>query len=307
MDRPLSNTIVPRKRKSFHNHNHSDHDSVLSLTSSAKMNRETDLGALLSGSGLPPKKFWAIQRVLNEQEDVIAERGAEIHDRGIQIRDLKEDLHRNRLKVEVDSGRIERRDRELSKLEKELETAKAKAEQGNVSACELRERKQYFDNYAEEQNQLMSLGRKMLARKTEEAEGFEKEIIQLRAALDERDAMIGELQDQVLRMSMAPPDAMAAMAIEAQAQRTLGLVKGLQKDVADRDAEIANLKAQSNGHQLGMALSATQTKAVNAKLTAKSQALQAVEKQAAEAKSITEDQAKLVQRLMEENARLSGT
>lgn len=153
---------------------------------------------------------------------------------------------------------------------------------------------------------MMDLGRKMLARKSEEAKQFEVQNRQLQATVDERDGTITTLNDQLLRMSMAPPNEMAAMAIEAQAQRTLTMVKGLQRDVEGRDAKIAKHESRKSDLLVVNDVYKTQIDALNKAIEDKTKALQSAEKQAAEAKGITEDQAKLIERLMKENARLSA-
>ena len=96
------------------------------------------------------------------------------------------------------------------------------------------------------------------------------------------------------------------VAVEAQAERTLGMVKGLQNEVTECNATITKLKAQNeelvsaNDNAMG------QARQLGSELDETKAKLQVVEAKATEEKAITDQQNQLIQKLMSTNARLSG-
>ena len=180
--------------------------------------------------------------------------------------------------------------------------------------------RQYEDanDKLENQEDLLNAGRKCLTAKNEECERLGEENKQLRATVSERDSTISSVYDQVMRSAMASGDEMTQMALQAQAERTLSMVKGLQKDVAERDTEIkgyiaenkklmdANSTLKPLNEELTAELGDLKTK--NRELAAKQdesiKAKVATEERATESKAVLEEQKHLIDRLMKENARL---
>lgn len=312
MERERKDLMDTRGRKTLIDTRRRRRDSVLTTSREgarsptpeppAKRRRpNVDLGAMLKPAQIPPDKYYAIQSVLFEQDKIMSERGDEIRDRCIQIHNLKKDLDDANARIDRDQERLKKKANQIAGLEKQL--VKAKGVQ-NGAADELRKRKRYFEEVTDDQEDLINVGRKILTEKTQEASRLTEENKQLRATISDRDGTISSLNNQVLRISMASGDEMATMAIESQAQRTLSMVRGLQKNIAERDIAIEDYKAKND------ALNAanSQFKGENAELKNKNadseKALKAVEKRAAESKAILEDQNKLIDRLMKDNARL---
>lgn len=80
-----------------------------------------DLGAILRPTKLPREKFNALQGVLNAQDDVITERGAEIKERCTQIHNLKSELSEARADIDLYRRRIEQKHNDLVDSKKQLE------------------------------------------------------------------------------------------------------------------------------------------------------------------------------------------
>ena len=114
------------------------------------------------------------------------------------------------------------------------------------------------------------------------------------------------LNNHLIRINNAPGNEAVAVAVETQAERTLGMVKGLQNEVEECNATITKLKAQNeelvsaNGNAVG------QARQLGNELDETKAKLQAVEAKATEEKAITDQQSQLIQKLMSTNARLSG-
>ena len=304
MDRSLDSIIGTRKRKDTPL-DRSENTSELSPGRPAKVARHIspiDLGALLKPTNIPRDKFRKIQGLLNAQDQTIAKRGAEIKDRCTQIHGLKRELSEAHADIEQYRTKVERKHRQIVDLEKKVKEVNVKDDQDTVSVREYRERKHYYENFIEEQNQIMNLGRKVLADKNKQVQRLEEESRKLQVTVEERDATISSLNGQIFHMSMASADELA----EAQAQRTLSMIKGLQSDIAERDVRIVNCEAEKSEAVSAKNAYKIQIDGMNKTVAAQGNALDFANKQAAEAKAITEDQAKLIQRLMEGNARLSA-
>ncbi|KAK3712551.1 hypothetical protein LTR37_008994, partial [Vermiconidia calcicola] len=181
----------------------------------------TDLGSMLGPTHIPYNKHKRIQEVLTKQEQIIADRGAEIKERCAQIHDFKGDLKHAHELIYNYGENINCKNEQLWDLDSQLEKAKAELKELQadvVSVREFRKRKKYWEERDSEQNEFMAMGAKVLGGKTEEAKRLEQENQQLRMVIGERDGTISALNAQILTMSMASPDERANMAIEIQAQ-----------------------------------------------------------------------------------------
>ena len=306
MDRRQINLIDTRKRKvsSIDSEGDQYRSAPYPTPPPPKMKHgDIDLSAMLKPTIIPKDKYYAIQSLLNKQDAIITERGNEIKTRCSQIHDLKQHLEDARR--EAYRNRDGSKFKDLSVAITQLKNAEAKAKRDqNASTHELKERKQYYETFIDDQNQMLDLGRKVLANKTEQAERLDGENCQLRATVGDRDATISALNRQILRMSMASPHEMVQVAVEAQAQRTLDMVRGLQTDLAQRDVDIKNRRATNSELIAANEKFNGEVDELKRAAAATDKALRSALNQAAEAKAITEDQAKLIDRLMRENSRL---
>ena len=293
MDQSLESRIGGRKRKI--DRRDSVTDLFPDLAAKAARRPPIDLGEVLQPTRIPYAKYRKIQSILNEQDEMILERGAEIKDRCTQIHNLKSELSEARADIEVYRQRIEQKHKRVTDLEKQLKEVKTKRDEGSVTAHEFQEHKQYYENFIGDQNQLINLGTKVLADKTAQVTRLENDTRKL-------EATVSSLSAEIVRLSLAPADELA----EAQAQRTLTMVKGLQNDIAEREVQIENYRSENGSLTIDNNTYKMQNDNLNKAIAAHKNALQFANKQTAEAKAITEDQAKLIQRLMEENARLSA-
>jgi chromosome segregation ATPase len=253
------------------------------------------LGPLLYPQRLPPLEFDRIQRVLDDQNDAIKGLEEEIE----KLTRRNDRLQRELSMARRDADRKVERGKHLAKLQKQLQAEKE-------TVADLRAHKKDYDEQLEGLKQLMTVGTKVLNEKTQQADALSQEVHSLRSTIDERDNTITSLHEHISEMTMAPPDQWAAVAVEAQAHRTLSMVKGLQGDLSDRDANVANQEAVINS------LTATNTKfeAQSGEMQKAHNALEesakASRKKATEAQSVLDDQSKLIERLLKENERLAG-
>jgi chromosome segregation ATPase len=253
------------------------------------------LGPLLFPQRLPPQEFDRIQRVLDDQNDAIKTREEEIEELTHRNHHLQRELSMARR----DATRKVEREKLQVRLEKQLKAEKE-------AVADLRAHKKDYDEQLEGLKQLMTVGTKVLNEKNQQTDALSQEVHSLRATIDERDNTITSLHERISEMTRAPPDQWAAVAVEAQAQRTLSMVKGLQGDLSNRDANIANQQSVINS------LTATNTKfeaqideMQKAHLVVE-EAAKASRKKVAEAQSVLDDQSKLIERLLKENERLAG-
>ena len=238
------------------------------------------------------QEFLALKGLVKKQERVISKKQAEVQYQVIKTRDLKEEL----------SGayeHIKQYRQQLAGMEAQSRQAKNNYGEDVVSACMFEECKQRYETCIDEQNEVLALGRKVLADKTEQGERAHAECRQLSIKVGEQDAKIASLNAQVAHLSTTSAGEVA----EAQAQRTLSMVKGLQSDVAERDTVIARRGGQINELISLNNTQKTQIEALTKGVAERETALQFANKQATEAKAITKDQNQLIQKLM---AALSG-
>ncbi|KAK3701063.1 hypothetical protein LTR37_015625 [Vermiconidia calcicola] len=292
----MANLIDTRKRK-LPSSDRRDSAYASSLSPTPKMPRlNVDLGSMLYPAYIPDDKYRSVQDVLDRQGQTIADRGAEIEELCAQIHDLREDLKKANGLIDRDRESIGCKNEQLWDLDSQLKKAKADLKELRSDVVSVREfckRKSYWEERDSEQNEFMAMGAKVLGEKTEEAKRLEQENQQLRTVVGERDGTISALNAQLLTMSMASPDERANMAIEIQAQRTL-----------DRDASIANYKARNAALAEADRNHKSTVGDLSKTIAHKNKALEAAGKHVTEAKAITEDQAKLIERLRKENARL---
>lgn len=257
--------------------------------------KRIDLGALLRPERLSKTKYDTIQGVLIGQEQAIAARGAEIKDRCTEIHKLKDQADRYRSEIEIFRHALEKKNTRNAELEGQATTSRQAA---SDSARELQERKEYYQNRISEQDVTLELGTKLFKGKCQQAEDFAKVNRQLCTTVSERDATILALKGQLWRISSTTGNEQVAAAVDAQAQQTLGMVKGLQNDVAKRDEIIKSLSARIEELAAADHDSRTKLHTMTETLAAKSTALEAAESRATALQSIAEEQALLIKDLM---------
>ena len=312
MPRTPISLIDTRKRKLDSIDSSSSISYRPSSESTVNMQRtqHVDLGAILQPTNIPKDKYNKIQGILNDRERTIAERREEIETRCNQIHSLKLELGEANARIDRDESRINGANRQIADLKSQVDKAKAKLQQDTLAARELRERKQHFKDREAELTQTMDLGRKYLADKTRQASQLERDNDKLRATVGARDETISSLNMQVLRISNASVDEAAKMAMETQAQLSLGLVTGMRSEIEERDNSIEEYKRINQERTQDVTKvnreANAKIKELDRKLAAKDMVLQETVKNADEARAITQDQAKFIKRLMDENARLGA-
>ena len=173
MARGRKNLIDTRKRK-LSSIDKSDSDITTdSVDPLVKMERpRADLGAMLKPTNIPRDKYFAIQGVLIDQDRAITKSKNEVKRQCTQIRELEADLAGAQARIDRDSGRLDKKDKQIADAKAQLGKS---TKQMNETSRELRGRKKYFDSFSDDQNQMIDLGRKVLAEKTERAERLRKE------------------------------------------------------------------------------------------------------------------------------------
>ena len=301
MDRSLADIVNNRKKKRKNTRLGSDDND---MPPPAKAHRPNlSLGPMLYPTRIPEHKYDAIQKVIWDQDKTIVERGKVISHREKLIHELKEQLAVAVENNEHYRERLVQRRGHIDDRKERLQMAKSMHDP-QAAARELRERKQYYEEYIEDQSQFMGLGRKVLAEKTEQATRLTAEVHQLQTLIGARDAAISALHDKIQCLAMASADELAAIAIESQAERTLGMVDGLQEEIAQRDMAIENYKAKNTALVAANESYSIKNQDLNRAVAAHKKGVDGAGKQAADAKGIIDDQGALIETLMEENARL---
>ena len=295
-----------------------------------------DLGAILRGSHIPENKYRAIQDVMLKQDRLILARDQDIKDLTSRVDELKDHLADGNASIDPEHRDIVGRNKTIAGLQNDIYSMKVSAgkerAENTAVTLDLQERNQALEMKVQQQNELMEIGRTVLAEKREQFEKCTTENQQLRTTIGDRDKTISSLNDTILRISMSHPEEAAKIGMETQAQRHLNMVKGLQADVAQHAKAAASAsvrcKQLENANESLKALKEKLTRQsedgnrkaltdANAKLksevdqlreevTEKDKKLRAAASKAAEATSISDDQARLINKLLDENARLAG-
>lgn len=147
----------------------------------------------------------------------------------------------------------------------------------------------------EQHAQLLEFGTSTLRDQREKRATLEKENEALRQRISDLESKYDDLNDVLLQMEEAKGDELTGLALEAQARQSLDLVKGLQADVAEKDAELQQLKT----------VLAEKDKKVAAKEKREAELIETMKRQAKERGEFAREQQKLVERTLAENERLA--
>lgn len=270
----------------------------LGLPSRPRSNLD-NLRVLLRGEKLPQPVFRRIQDALTAQSNSISRLQRDLHDQRGHVERAEDAFIRSKGDARRALDDLNRKARDLDEVAKELNKERIKLEDVRVAKAQRQKD-------LEELNQIMDLGTKVLAERNDENERLQEEMQSLRSSLADRDSTITSLRESVLHMTMAAPDGFAAFALEAQARQVLAMVNGLQQDVAEKDALIAD--RQQAEDELSQAIGQYKDEATEAQKTIEDlrASLEASKVRASEAQGVLDSQSDLIKRLMQENARLSA-
>ncbi|EME80409.1 uncharacterized protein MYCFIDRAFT_78149 [Pseudocercospora fijiensis CIRAD86] len=210
-----------------------------------------------------------------------AARGIEIGKRCNQIHDLKTE--------------IEGKEKVMRKLQER-----------NGESGKLRAEKKDLEEFIETQNQLIEIGTSALRDQRMKVGRLEEENEGLKGRVEELETENGHFQDLVGQMGEAEGEELVGLALEAQAMRTLGMVKGLQREVEEKDArearrveEIVRYEQQILEERRKVT-EAEQKKQEQAKLIEElREEVEAARLKAKEAENIAEEEGRLIKRLLE--------
>lgn len=292
---PRRNLVDTRKRKDTP---FDDRDTMVkrARSKSPPPMPQIHLGSLLYPIRIPPAQYEKVQSVLNKQENLVRERGYTIEKRCTQIHELKKELAVAEEKIRGHGGRLQRKMEQIADLQAQIKKLRSAGNPTDL-ARELRERKEYYQGQIEEQDQVLQAGSKFLAAKNQEAERLKKENLELERVIAAKDS-------QIFYMSNSATGQAVAVAVQVQAQSSLNLVHGLQNDVVERDKIIENYKAEEEKLASDHDKLKGEVEEMKEKMKTVNKNVCTAIAWADEAKSISEEQAKLIQKLMLENARL---
>lgn len=267
------------------------------------------LGALLFPDRLPPDKFHKIQSVLNRQDKKIKELNGDIEAGEEVLRYRSQQITQRNEEI----GSLERRISSLKEENEGLREDKKRLSAGQASARQLRDSKNSLQQQVKERDEMLDLGSKIAKDMTNERDRLKEENARLHQTVSERDATVSKLNERVWKITSANADEHTAVALEVQAEQTLGLVNGLKKDVVLREQQI---EQSSRQQQEAKAIIAQRDKAnvqlqrevegVKRELAKQKDAAEAASKLAAERGEVMMEQDALIKRIMEENKRLNG-
>lgn len=129
-------------------------------------------------------------------------------------------------------------DRLRSKEESVRDLVEQLAKERGIARELRKEAKGPSDQQFAELEEIMKAGYKVLEERNHEVGAMKPQMQRLQVTVDARDSTIASLNERILRLTMAPPQGWMHEALDAQAQSTLTMVKGLQQDVAHRDETI---------------------------------------------------------------------
>ncbi|KAF7195988.1 hypothetical protein HII31_02614 [Pseudocercospora fuligena] len=210
-----------------------------------------------------------------------AARGLEIGKRCNQIHDLK--------------AEIDKKDGVIRKLQER-----------NGESGKLRDEKRDLEEFIETQNQLIEIGTSALRDQRMKVGRLEEENVGLKTRNEELETEIGNLQDIVAQMETAEGEELVGLALEAQAQRTLNMVQGLQREVAEKDSREARRVGEVASLEMQVLEKGRRATAAEQKQLEQAKVIEELRKErdearmrAKEAEAIAEEEGKLIKRLME--------
>lgn len=269
---------------------------------------DQELRTIFTGLNVPDSVFerlengWLNLKVEvakgKKAEDLADARGKEIATRCQQIHDMRvinEELTADLGHTQEQLQRWRRRD---SAADLNAERAARKEDTRLIESLEKEneELKQSSDFMMG----LLKANTKEHENKRVKMEGMAKELASLRQMVDAKDRSINTMGMQLNAIALASPDQMLALALEAQAQRTLGMVQGLQAEIAEKAETIKELEGMLYERDIKIEAANEQTIAVEAaelRAQAAEQRAVAAEKRAADVLELAESQQTMIEDL----------
>ncbi|KAF2212588.1 hypothetical protein CERZMDRAFT_97086 [Cercospora zeae-maydis SCOH1-5] len=210
----------------------------------------------------------------------------------------KDELERAAIKAKADN-------REIRKLR----------EQADENGQEIRRLRHHLatqapatDEHVKFQDSLINFGTKAVQEQRLRAEAAEQEVSRLKALSADLESSRAILQDQVGHFELAmhaSADDFTRSALEAQAQRSVYMVRGYQNDVAREQNAVEKLRRTVSARDSALRESERKSKEQALELEEAKKQLAAYERRAEGEREVTNEQASLIKRLNEENARLA--
>lgn len=121
-----------------------------------------------------------------------------------------------------------------------------------------------------------------------------EDLASLREMVDAKDRAISTMDRNINAMADASPDDTLRLALDAQAQRTLGMVQGLQTEVANMDTIIGNLHESIMERDATIEAHKERLDAINEM----EERATAADQRASEAQALAEQQQEIINQLM---------
>lgn len=215
---------------------------------------------------------------VEQAEEVAQIRGREMNERNHTIHDLR--VSNEKLESELERIKNSRGHKQL-KAEKAARAEDAKQIKG------LKKENEELTHQTDLMSGLLKFNTKAHEDKRAEMQRMSGELASLREMVDAKDRAIATMDMHLNTMADASPDDTLRLALKAQAQRTLGMVQGLQKDVADRDGAVEELQALLAERDAIIEAQSEQLKTVDDK-----------EQRLAEASALAEEQQAFISKLL---------
>lgn len=228
----------------------------------------------------------------------------------------KDELQKAADRSKADEREIERLrrradedDKEIRKLRQQLGNRTSVPPAERKTEVEVRTREQAAaEEYAKFQESLINFGTKAVQEQRLRAEAAELEVARLKALGEELETSRAILQDQVAHFELAmvaSADDYTRSALEAQAQRSIYLVQGYQNDIAKEKNTVEKLRMTVAERDKALRESEQRSKSQALELQDAQTQLASYKRRAENEREVADEQASLIKRLNEENARLA--
>ncbi|KAM3414940.1 hypothetical protein BST61_g10080 [Cercospora zeina] len=231
-------------------------------------------------------------------------------------RQTKTDRHRTEITRLNNSQRRNKDERERAaiKAEADDEEIRKLRKQADADDQEIRRLRQQpaarapaTDEHVRFQDSLINFGTKAVQEQRLRAEAAEQEVSRLKALGADLESSRAILQDQVGHFELAmhaSADDFTRSALEAQAQRSVYMVKGYQNDLVREQGNVEKLKRMVFDRDRALRESEQKSKEQARELEEAKKQLAAYKRRAEGEREVSNEQASLIKRLNEENARL---
>lgn len=266
--------------------------------------RDLELHDILQGQRVPGPIFDRLEARFVELKDdasyvretratVIAQ-DREIANRDNQIRQMKasrEQWKQDKARMQYDAKKAISEEKDNSSKRLKVERT-ARVEDAQVIR-ELREENEELKEKTGRQDSFLKFNTKAHEDKRLEMERSSKQLASLREMVDAKDRTISNMNMRLHAMVNASGEEATQHALEAQAQRTLGMVQGLQANVADQDSKIDELQRLLAERDATIQAQDQKVKYVEEM----EKRVQSAEKHAAEASALAEEQQIIIDKM----------